>query len=421
MSSSSASYTGHPSLLPSTFPADQTLPGPSRRQRTPAPAFSRPPSTTPSTPESRYPPVQHDSLGTPTTPQQYPRPTPVRQGSSSTSISFSYQSPYTRAVNTALPLSPPTHHSTNSTPPSSFPSRFRNDVELAYLTPRRTTDSPFDDRHSVDLEDTVVEPEEEDPFGLDYHQGGSRRQKTMPGYQFASRSRPGRDAKGQAMTFEAQLEGRPISQARRSLYPTLPPIPISTIEEHPDLELSPPPTPRSRTPVAPIKPTFRGLLALSNSKDCLLHLLPGIVLSILASLVQPYMSIVIGNAFTAFASYPSDTLVATPADRAALIGGVRHTTIQLAALGGGAVALNYIKQVIWLQHGEGVVSKLREVVYEGVQRKGMDWFDTGMGMREDDVDGRKGESVGAGGLMAKFTRCVNPVLVYALRRVQRNG
>ncbi len=44
-----------------------------------------------------------------------------------------------------------------------------------------------------------------------------------------------------------------------------------------------------------------------------------------------------------------------------------------------------------------------EAVYEAVQNKGMDWFDTGMGMREDTGD-KESESVGAGGLMAKFTR-----------------
>jgi hypothetical protein len=48
---------------------------------------------------------------------------------------------------------------------------------------------------------------------------------------------------------------------------------------------------------------------------------------------------------------------------------------------------------------------LRQTVYEGVQNKSMEWFDLGMGMKNDEAD-EESETVGAGGLMAKFTRSV---------------
>ena len=364
------------------------------RSHTPTPAFSRPPSESSSLSDSRYPPIR---LASPATPRRRP-PTPVRYSS------YETPSPSTlsRAVNTALPSSPP-DNSTYSTPPSSFPSRL-NDVELRAI-PSRHTDSPFDDRHSVSV-DQMSPSDDGDPFA--YHAGiVSQRQKTMPGYRFASMSPPGLGYKGEILTFEAQLEApRTVSQARRSLYPLSIPIPTRTIEQHPDLQLSPElPSLRSSAQSTPVKPTFRGLFSLSLPQDYLFRLLPAVILSIACSLIQPYMSLVIGEAFTAFTNYPSNTHTATAADQATLISGVRSTTIKLALAGGLAVVLNYLKGALWIRHGEALVGRLRKRIYEGVQSKGMDWFDMGMGMKQDD-EAEEAESIGAGGLMAKFTRFV---------------
>ena len=310
-----------------------------------------------------------------------------------------------RALNTPLPSSPPTNTSPYSTPPSSFPRQFGGDVELASLTLRRTAESPFDDRHSIAIEEMTVGPEEEDPFEYQ-HAGGPGRQKTMPGYEFAGMSPPGRNVNGDVMTFGAELE-KGLSETRRSLYPTVPPIPNPTLQEFPDM-IAPPSLPpaRAKNNSIPVKPTFRGLFTLSQPSDYVFRLLPAILVSIAASLIQPYMSIVIGNTFAVFTAYPVDPQTATSADRSALVSGIRHTTIQLVVAGGIAAVLNYAKAALWILHGEGLVDRLREAIYEGTQRKGMDWFDTGMGMKEDAGVGEKGESVGAGGLMAKFTRYV---------------
>jgi ATP-binding cassette subfamily B (MDR/TAP) protein 1 len=68
--------------------------------------------------------------------------------------------------------------------------------------------------------------------------------------------------------------------------------------------------------------------------------------------------------------------------------------------------LNYLKGALWIRHGEGVVARLREAVFVGVQGKSMEWFDLGMGINPDEKDdeGRNLEAIGAGGLMAKFTK-----------------
>lgn len=382
------------------------------RQVTPSPAFSRPPSVTPASPDWRYPPVRTQPPSTPDRPRQQNPRIPSRESSSD---SPSTPSTLSRAVNTALPSSPPTqYHSPHSTPPSSFPARFGNDAELSPITPRRTAESPFDDRHSILLETMTAEVEDEDPFVFQYAGGGARRQKTMPGYKFARLSPPGRDIHGDVMTFGPQLDRiSPISQARRSLYPALPPIPVSTLEQHPDITSPQTPArrPRPQRSAIPVKPTFRGVFALSRRRDYLVHLFPAILVSIAGSLVQPYMSIVIGNSFAIFTAYPIDTQSATASDRAVFISGTRKTTIQLAVAGLIAVGLNYLKGVLWTRHGETLVSRLRTAIYEGVQSKGMDWFDTGMGMKLDEEDEKKGEAIGAGGLMAKFLRCVSNAML----------
>ena len=119
-----------------------------------------------------------------------------------------------------------------------------------------------------------------------------------------------------------------------------------------------------------------------------------------AALVQPYMSLVVGEAFNAFVQYPLDNL-ATEVQRQSLKNGIQETTEKLAITGAAAVVLNYAKGALWARHGEHLTTRLRHAVYISVQGKSMEWFDLGMGMKSEAKDS---ESIGAGGLMAKFTR-----------------
>jgi ATP-binding cassette subfamily B (MDR/TAP) protein 1 len=206
------------------------------------------------------------------------------------------------------------------------------------------------------------------------------------------------------MDFGDKLEDmRPVSEARRSIYP---PgsfnVPISTLEQHPDLQSpgSPisPPTP---SPDA-VRASFRGLFSLLPSRDMFTHLIPAILVTVAASLIQPYMSIVIGEMFQISEAYPLNTRSATPIDKTNLMTGVNKSCLKLTIAGGVAALLNYFRVVLWQRHGEALVARLREAVYAGIQNKPMEWFDLGMGMTEGDGDDN--EKVGAGGLMAKFTR-----------------
>jgi ATP-binding cassette subfamily B (MDR/TAP) protein 1 len=310
-----------------------------------------------------------------------------------------------QAINTAVPSTPPQTFNAYLTPPSSYNARLNEVVELRNLphstpphaSPQRKKESPFHDRHSVAVD---AEPLNEAT------QRGSPYQRAMPGYLFAGMGQDRGDDK-EELAFGGELdEPTHISAKRRSLYPTQSVIiPSSTLQDHPDLyrpiiASAPPKPPRSGPP--PIRARFRLLFSLSDRRDICLILLPAIVLSIAASVTPPYMSSVIGDAFEIFALYPLETGLATQAQRDALSSGIREKSTLLAAAGLYAVAINYAKTVMWQWHGEMIAGKLRQKVFEGVQIKQMAWFDMGMGMREDDLT--EGESIGAGGLMAKFTK-----------------
>jgi ATP-binding cassette subfamily B (MDR/TAP) protein 1 len=198
------------------------------------------------------------------------------------------------------------------------------------------------------------------------------------------------------------MDVRSNPQARRSLYPSTYTIPESTLAEHPDL------LPRTEEEIkqtnmtSPIPPTFRGLFFYSQRKDWLFCFVPAFACSATAALIQPFMSKVIGEVFDVFVLFPVDASMATQAQKDALSAGVKVNTIKLVGAGAAALVLNYAKGALWSRHGEILVDRLRKAVFEGIQNKGMSWFDLGMGMREEDQE--EGETVGAGGLMAKFTR-----------------
>ncbi|WVQ78127.1 hypothetical protein IAT38_000208 [Cryptococcus sp. DSM 104549] len=411
---------------------------PSSQQRTPAaPVLSRPPSTShdgttfATSGDSRYPSVK--DITTPSSPSSYRLPstprTPVRNHPLSPRSPSSIHT-LQLAASTALPNSP-SSAVYYSTPSSTFPSQLAGrskpveQLELVSLTPRHNPpdpsqhESPFHDRHSI-LPDqmSVVLPEvdEEDPFEYQDAAVGGGRQRTMPGYKFTSFPPRARDGEhGEPMSFGPMLdEIRLPTEKRRSLYPgDTPVIPQSTFDAHPDISvpftpISPSSSSSSRRPLPgpePIRPRFRGLFALTTARDYLLLFFPAVILSILSALIQPYMSIVIGDAFTIFAAYPMLTSLATEADRKALRDGVSDTSLKLTVAGVLALLFNYFKDVMWQRYGETVADRLREKVYAGVQGKSMEWFDMGMGMRiEEQEEEEKNESVGAGGLMNKFMR-----------------
>jgi ATP-binding cassette subfamily B (MDR/TAP) protein 1 len=124
------------------------------------------------------------------------------------------------------------------------------------------------------------------------------------------------------------------------------------------------------------------------------------------------MTFVIGQAFDAFAKFP---LTPNPPQEAkdALLKSVGIAALELVGLAVGSLALGSVTSSLWIWTGEVNVGALRRRVYEGVMSKDMGWFDSRMGSSEgaevqvasdDDSEG----PVGAGGLMAKFTRLAFP-------------
>jgi ATP-binding cassette, subfamily B (MDR/TAP), member 1 len=135
----------------------------------------------------------------------------------------------------------------------------------------------------------------------------------------------------------------------------------------------------------------------------LLFVIPAIFLSVIAGGIAPFMTYVIGQSFDAFAQFPLSN--PTHADKVALLHGVGLAALELVGLAVGALALSSITSSLWILTGERNVMAIRKRVYIAVTRKRMAWFDTRMGT-EGSVQAADGENgpIGAGGLMAKFTR-----------------
>jgi ATP-binding cassette subfamily B (MDR/TAP) protein 1 len=194
-------------------------------------------------------------------------------------------------------------------------------------------------------------------------------------------------------------EVQSIPDHRRSIYPSSTAI-TTQVDSHPV------PPARPRHVPDPLRPRFRRLFSLHTRSDYLLLLAPAVITAIAGGLAQPYMSIVVGEAFQVFADYPLELSTVTVEDVAALSLGIKMTSLKLTLAGLATILLNYVRGALWIRHGESMIRRLRQKVFIGVQAKGMEWFDLGMGLDPDEVDedGEKADNIGAGGLMAKFTK-----------------
>lgn len=157
------------------------------------------------------------------------------------------------------------------------------------------------------------------------------------------------------------------------------------------------PMKEKKTPVSPPQPSVRLLFSLVSQRDAILFLLPATAAAIIAGSVAPFMTFVVGQAFNAFSNFPlSDP---SSEDKARLRHDVGFAAIELIALAAGTLSMSSITSALWVTVGERNVMRLRQKVYDAISRHDMQWFDKGMG-----TDVGSDESVGAGGLMAKFVR-----------------
>ncbi|KAF9495161.1 P-loop containing nucleoside triphosphate hydrolase protein [Pleurotus eryngii] len=149
-------------------------------------------------------------------------------------------------------------------------------------------------------------------------------------------------------------------------------------------------------PLTPtIQPSLKLLFSLLTRRQLLVFLLPAVIFAIISGGIAPFMTYVVGQAFDAFAKFPIS--LPTQQDKDNLLNGVGLAALQLLGLALASVALSSITSSLWIWTGEQNAMALRKKVYDEVVAKDMDWFDTKMG-------GDEQGPVGAGGLMAKFTR-----------------
>lgn len=185
------------------------------------------------------------------------------------------------------------------------------------------------------------------------------------------------------------------------------PAPLGTLfppDKPPPLTLPPAPAKPAWTPP---KSNIRILFTLTTRSVFITHLFPTFLISCVAACIPPYMTILIGDAFTSFSLFPLNPLAATADERTLLTSSISGIALKLTLLGLVGLALNVVVVASWVVYGEGVARATRGRVFESVMARGMEWFDGGMGMKgggEKMEEGEKEENVGAGGLMGKFAR-----------------
>ncbi|TFK17892.1 hypothetical protein FA15DRAFT_675726, partial [Coprinopsis marcescibilis] len=165
-----------------------------------------------------------------------------------------------------------------------------------------------------------------------------------------------------------------------------------------------------------IQPNIPLLFSLLTARHRVTLLIPAIVTSLVSGGIAPFLTFVVGQAFDAFAKFP---LTTNPPQEAkdTLLKSVGLAALSLVGLAFGSLALGSITSCLWIWTGEVNTGELRKRVYVGVMGKEMGWFDSRMGSSEGEEtvkEKKEGDEeeeenvddgpVGAGGLMAKFSR-----------------
>ncbi|KAJ6597005.1 P-loop containing nucleoside triphosphate hydrolase protein [Mycena vulgaris] len=202
-------------------------------------------------------------------------------------------------------------------------------------------------------------------------------------------------------SLTVDTQSRPYDSPRSSFYAE---SKLSPIDDHNQDQFTPPQPPPNVPP-----PSLRLLFSLISPRHRILLLLPAIFSSLVAGAIAPFMTLVIGQAFDAFAKFPR---VPNPPQAAKddLLHAMAIAAFELIGLAFGSVALSSVMSSLWIWTGEHNVMALRKRVYAAVTQKDMVWFDTKMGA-EGTIQSAEEEHgpLGAGGLMAKFTRDTDDV------------
>lgn len=160
-------------------------------------------------------------------------------------------------------------------------------------------------------------------------------------------------------------------------------------------------------PKQPPQPSIRLLFSLISHHHRYVLLLPAIIAALVSGGIAPFMTVAIGQVFNAFAVFSNSE--GTEADKQQILHDVGVGSLILLGLAVGSIALGSVTSGLWISTGEHNVINLRKHIYTAVASKDMTWFDTKMGAEGtvESADSENDGPVGAGGLMAKFSRCVN--------------
>lgn len=152
-------------------------------------------------------------------------------------------------------------------------------------------------------------------------------------------------------------------------------------------------------------PSLRLLFSLLSSHHRTWLLLPAILASLISGGIAPFMTVAIGQVFNAFALFHNS--VGTEADKQKILHDTGIGSLELVGLAIGSIALGSVTSGLWISTGEHNVMNLRKYVYTAVTSKDLTWFDTKMGTEGESSEMENSDGpAGAGGLMAKFSRCV---------------
>ncbi|UZJ53178.1 hypothetical protein CBS101457_002498 [Exobasidium rhododendri] len=164
---------------------------------------------------------------------------------------------------------------------------------------------------------------------------------------------------------------------------------------------------------AEIKGTYALLFSTLNRKDGA-FLAVGVVLAAVAGVIPAIIAKIIGSVFNAFAAFNPDLLPISQISQEKK-DAVMHTTLQavwkLCLLGGGTMVLSTVMISTWIIIGEKVGRGWRLKVYDGFSAKKMKWFETDLKEKAGLDEGS--ESIGSGGIMAKFARETDEVRIAA--------
>lgn len=151
-------------------------------------------------------------------------------------------------------------------------------------------------------------------------------------------------------------------------------------------------------PLPPLRPSWVRLYSVTTPRERLSCLIPAVLFAIGSAMVAPYMTVLIGDAFSGLAAFWFSKK--TDDDHAVMMRIERDVTLKIVILAIVSFVLTYLKNALWVTYGELTANRLRRMMYDGVLEKPMEWYDMGMGTTEPDQSG----AVGAGGLMGKFAR-----------------